>query len=199
MVYGGRRPVQQFYHFHKQFFMHHMTKKSLQAKYRPAIEGGASPIEVKNAITLAETSLTLEEVDELVLSLCDEQNEKENEQDQDPPNLQPPASTQSLDAGDIHPMLKGKKKYDIWRGKWHPRKAVSGLDGQDVVIEWEFMKEGKAMKTGVPMEPDKVEIFNKGKYLRAGNTFTEQMIEVGYEGRVMDILPNPFTPREINL
>jgi hypothetical protein len=179
--------------------MHHMTKKSLQARFRSAIEGGASPIEVKNAITQAEPTLTPEEVDEIVLSLCDEQTAKEDAGDQTPADHQPAASTQAPDAGEIHPMLKGKKKYDIWRGKWHPRKAVTGLDGQDVVIEWEFMKDGKAVKTGVPMEPEKAELFNVGKHLRAGNTFTEQMIEVGYAGRIMDILPNPFTPREINL
>ena len=167
-----------------------MTKKALLTKYGTLAKDGASAIEVKNAITQAEKDLTPEDVDEIVLTVFeDPANDPEPAIPEEQPA--PAPSVQSSAAGVL------KKKYDIYRGQWHATKAVTGLDGKEVVVEWEFRKEGKPLKTGVPMEPEKAEYFNAGKRLRIGKCYTEQIIEVGYTGKVLDKLPNPFQVRDI--
>lgn len=182
-----------------------MTKKSLLAKYAPLEKAGASAIEVKNAITEAEKELTLEEVDDLVLTLFEdgEKEEQANAAATPEKTAQPGATTEtppvatSVDPGKLD-MTRGKKRYDIRRGQWHPRATITGPDGREIVLRWEFVPEGKAVKTGVPMEPDKAVVFNESKRLRVGRTFTEQMIEVGSTEKIMDILPNPYEVREIH-
>lgn len=167
-----------------------MTKKSLLAKYKPLITAGASAIEVKNAVTEAEKELSTGEVDDIVLALFDEVDD----------TAAPVGPAEKLPAHDgtaQHPSIKGKKNYNIFRGNWHPRKTVRGFDGKDIVIRWEFVPVGNAMKTGVPMEPEKVEVFNAGKRLRAGRVFTEQMVEVGYTGQILDEVDNPFQIRDV--
>lgn len=159
-----------------------MTKKSLVVKYTAIAKAGGSAIEVKNAITQTEEGLTPEDVDDIVLTVFDEVGEGEEKA---------PTNTAAISA------VPGKKLYNILRGQWVAKRFVTGFDGKDTVIEWEFLPEGKAMKTGVPMEPDKAEIFNACKRIRAGRVFTEQMVEVGYTGKILDKLPNPFAVREI--
>lgn len=169
-----------------------MTKKSLLNKAAELAKQGASAVEVKNALTQAEPTALVEEIDEIVLSTFDDPAN-----DPEPPKVEEPA------AASIAPPAPSKcvfkNKYDIWKGKWHPRKAVRGFDGNDLVIEWEFVAEGKPTKTGVPMEPDKAEIFNSVRRIRQGNTFTEQMILVGSTDKIFDRLPNPYEIREITL
>ena len=182
--------------------MHHMTKKSLLAKYAALAKAGASPIEVKNAITEAEKDLQPADVDEIVLEIFD-QEEKDEQVEETAKTSQPepekalPAAAALQDPGKPD-MTRGKKRYDIFRGQWHPRATITGPDGRDVVLKWEFMPEGKAVKTGVPMEPEKARIFNESKCLRIARTFTEQMIEVGSTEKVFDVLPNPYEVREIH-
>ena len=183
--------------------MHHMTKKSLLAKYAPLAKAGASAIEVKNAITEAEKDLPLVDVDEIALEIFDQ--EERDEQAAEATKIVEPEASKDValpaatlpDPGKLD-MTRGKKRYDIWRGQWHPRATITGPDGREIVLRWEFIPEGKAVKTGVPMEPDKVTIFNESKRLRVGRTFTEQMIETGSTEKVFDILPNPYEVREIH-
>jgi hypothetical protein len=181
--------------FKKKLIMHHMTKKSLVAKYAAIAKAGGSAVEVKNAITETEKELTPDEVDDIVLSIFDDVEEEEQ---------QPAATGPAAASTDLPPVdgkkdfSAGKKRYNILRGKWWPTKSVPGLNGNELVVEWEFRPEGKPMKTGVPMEPGKADVFNASKRLRAGRVFTEQMVEVGYTGKILDILPNPFAVREIN-
>lgn len=169
-----------------------MTKKSLQNKGAELAKQGAFAVEVKNALTQAEPTADLSEIDEIVLSIFD-----------DPANdPEPPKAEDHTPDPTIKPQpSKGvfKNKYDILKGKWHPRKAVRGFDGNDLVIEWEFVAEGKPTKTGVPMEPDKAEIFNSVRRIRQGNTFIEQMILVGSTEKILDKISNPYEVREIIL
>lgn len=170
--------------------MHNMTKKSLLTKYGALAKEGATAVEIKNAITQAKPELSIEEVDEVVLEIFDDpSNDPEEPKEEAAAPAAAPIPTKST--GII------KKKYDIWKGKWVARKVITGPDGKDMVLEWEFMREGKAKRTGVPMEPEKADIFNHGKRLRLGNTLTEQMIESGYAGRILDTLPNPYQIREV--
>jgi len=170
--------------------MHHMTKKSLLAKYQPLADAGASAVEVKNAITEAEKDLSLDQVDEIVFSIFDDLQEDRAKQ--------PNTETAPAEEPSTHPMLKGKKLYDIFRGQWHPLESVTGFDGKDVVVLWEFRPEGKALKTGVPIEPAKADEFNHGKRIRAVKVFTEQMIPVGSTAKVYDELPDPTARRKIS-
>lgn len=174
-----------------------MTKKSLIAKYYKIAKAGGTASEVKNAVTSGEPGLTLEEVDEIVLAIFDEEAEKDQQPEPaaPPKPVDPPPTAAPSDKPDF---TKGKKRYDILRGKWHARKKVTGFDGKDLVVEWEFMPEGNPMKTGVPMEPARAEEFNVTKRVRAGNIFTEQMREVGSTERMLDKIPNPYTVQEIN-
>jgi hypothetical protein len=212
-----------FTNFYKRIsIMHHMTKKSLMAKYAPMVAEGKSPIEIKNAIVEneADKALTAEEVDEVVLSLFDEAAAKENvaaeQQPQQPAvqNQQVSAATKETPAivgeepkrdlaidssGNTTLVPKGKKLYDIYQGQWWPTEIVTGYDGKDHVIEWEFRPEGKPKMTNVPCEPNRADEFNLGKRLRAGKTPTEQMIEVGaFNKKIIDKLPNPNVGRRIN-
>jgi hypothetical protein len=179
--------------------MHHMTKKSLLAKAAELAKAGASAVEVKNALTQAEPAIPITEIDEIVLATFDDPFN-----DPEPPK---PGDQEPAAAAEVRPIVDGaiingkksvyKKKYDIMKGKWHARKAVRGLDGNDLVIEWEFVAEGKPTKTGVPMEPDKAEIFNSVRRIQQGNTFVEQLVEVGSTAKILHKIPNPFEVREI--
>lgn len=94
---------------------------------------------------------------------------------------------------------KGKKHYDIYWGQWFPlEKITNPFDGKEIVLKWEFRREGAARKTGVPMEPEKAREFNEGKRLRSAKSHTEQMFEVGDDSPIYDILPNPFQSLKVN-
>ncbi len=180
--------------------MHHMTKKSLITKYEKVASAGGTAIEVKNAITQGEPGLSLEEVDELVLAIFDNEEKAEDQSGTTQPGATThPAPVAAAPISDKPDFTKGKKRYDILRGKWHARKYVTGFDGKDLVVLWEFEQEGKPMKTGVPMEPEKAEQFNVTKRLRAGNVFTEQMREVGSTEKMFDHVDNPYTVKEITI
>jgi len=175
--------------------MHHMTKKSLMAKYEPMMSGGATAVEIKNAIMQneADKALTMEEVDEIVLELFEQENPQGAEQ-------KAPAAGNDQKSEVAAPVTpKGKKRYDIYQGQWWPVGVVTGHDGKDHVVEWEFRPEGKPKMTNVPCEPKRAEEFNAGKRLRAAKTPTEQMIEVGTVNKIIiDKLPNPNEVRRIN-
>ena len=176
--------------------MHHMTKKSLLAKYEPMVAEGKAAVEIKNAIVQneADKALTMEEVDEIVLALFDEAAAKENA-----PEEARAAELSKETTAEIPNTPKGKKLYDIYQGQWWPTATVTGYDGKDHVIEWEFRAEGKPKMTNVPCEPNRAQEFNEGKRLRAAKTPTEQMIPVGQEIKtVIDKLPNPNDVRRIN-
>ena len=177
--------------------MHHMTKKSLLAKYEPMVAENKSAIEIKNAIVQneADKALTMEDVDEIVLSLFEEPTAEENAQEQlKTIDMMAPASV-----AENTNIPKGKKLYDIYQGQWWPTEVVTGYDGKDHVIEWEFRAEGKPKMTNVPCEPHRAKDFNEGKRLRAAKTPTEQMIPVDQEIKtVIDKLPNPNVGRKIN-
>lgn len=172
-----------------------MTKKSLLAKYGALAKQGASAIEVKNAITETEKELKLEEVDEIVFEIFDDPTNDPEPEPIPAAAPQPAAVTTIVNGKKNVP----KKKYDIWKGQWHARQMVKNFDGKDMVIKWEFIKEGKPVKTGVPMEEDKAELFNSSRRIQLGNTAIEQMIESGSTAPVFHILQNPFAVREINL
>jgi hypothetical protein len=176
--------------------MHHMTKKSLIAEYGKLSQQGASMVEVKNALTEARKELTPEEVDEIVLEIF---NDPEHDPVADTQSQLAPASNTIRQDPDKPHHAAGKKRYDIYRGKWTPKKVTQGFDGKDFVLVWRFVPEGKPTKTGVPMEPEKAELFNASRRIRAGNTITEQLIEVGFEGDILDTLPNPFAVRDVTL
>lgn len=172
--------------------MHHMTKKSLLAKYEPMVAEGKSAIEIKNAIVQNEADkiLTAEEVDEIVLDLFDTLPGAVQET---------PLSVVPQETAQTPTLPKGKKLYDIYHGQWWPTEAVTGFDGKDHVITWEFRPEGKPKMTNVPCEPHRAEEFNVGKRLRAGKVPTEQMIPVDAVDKiVIDKLPNPNEARRIN-
>lgn len=165
--------------------MHHMTKKKLVAEFLPKAQAGATAVEIKNSITQANPDLLLEEVDEIVFAVFEEP-EKEQPKKETPVNDDPNSS------------IRGKKLYDIFRGSWYPVEVVTGFDGKDLVVKWEFRKIGKAIKTGIPCEPAKADFFNQGKYLRVGKVETEQMFEQGSEEARFDTLPNPNERRKVN-
>jgi hypothetical protein len=175
--------------------MHHMTKKSLLAKYEPMMAAGKSAVEIKNAIVESEQDkeLTMEEVDEIVFELFAEDTVQ-------PQSPKPPITNINEASNTEGPAVpKGKKLYDIYAGQWWATKVVTGYDGKDHVIEWEFRPEGKPRMTNVPCEPHRAEEFNAGKRLRAAKTPTEQMIDAGAENKIIiDRLPNPNEARAIN-
>lgn len=180
--------------------MHHMTKKSLLTKYEPMVEEGKSAVEIKNAIVQNEgdKALTMEEVDEVVLSLFDDLANKENQPTAD--SQAPSANNSTAAVAEENSNIpKGKVLYDIYQGTWWPIGVVTGHDNKEHVVEWEFRPEGNPKMTNVPCEPRRAEEFNAGKRLRAAKVPTEQMIEVGkVDKKVLDKLPNPNEVRRIN-
>lgn len=167
--------------------LNHLKKKSLVAKYANLVEKEVSPVEATNVITAAETDLPAEHVNELVEALYG----------LDPAPERKTGSVQEEDDDDAPASVKGKKFYDIFRGQWHARETMPGFDGREVVVKWEFLSEGKATRTGVPMEPRKAQEFNEGKRLRTARTFTEQMIEVGSTEPIFDELPDPLARKKV--
>ena len=170
-----------------------MTKKSLIAEYGKLSQQGASMVEVKNALTEAKKDLTPEEIDEIVLAIFDDPEHDPLEQKEP---IAAPSNIIQQNPDKPHHAV-GKKHYNIVKGKWHPKRTVTGLDGKEKVIQWKFVPEGKPVKTGVPMEENKAEIFNASRRLEAGNIITEQLVEVGFEGDILHTLPNPFEVREV--
>ncbi len=165
-----------------------MTKKSLLAKYQPLVDAEVSPVEAKNNITEAEKDLMPEQVDELIEALYDIE----------PAPTRKAELTPDKEEEHGNPMLKGKRFYNILRGKWIPLEAITGPDGKEIVVLWEFEKEGKPTRTGVPMEPDRAKAFNNARQLRSVNTYTEQMVLVGDESPIYDELPDPNKRRRLN-
>jgi hypothetical protein len=178
--------------------MHHLTKKSLLKKYAVMVDDGKSAVEIKNAITEHEKdkALTMDEVDEIVLALFEEPKETPTV----PVEQTTSTTEQAPTAIAATPKLpNGKKHYDIYHGQWWPVEVVTGFDGKDHVVEWEFRPEGKPKVTNVVCEPNRADEFNAGKRLRAAKVPTEQMIPVdAVDKKVIDKLPNPNEARRIN-
>jgi len=165
-----------------------LKKKSLLTKYHHLVEAEASPAEASNVIAEAEKDLPADHVTELVEALYG----------LDPAPTRMPDTPAAEEKDEVPASIKGKKFYDIFRGQWHAVESVKGFDGRDHVVLWEFRPEGKAIRTGVPMEPSKAKEFNDGKRLRTGRTFTEQMIEVGSTDPIYDELPDPTARKKVN-
>lgn len=181
------------------------------------VADGKSAVEIKNAITENEIdkALTVEDIDEIVLALFDEAEKADAapaEQQTSAAVSEPAPQTSGITVGvqnakgniinitsEDPKVPKGKLLYDIYQGQWWATATVTGYDGKDHVIEWEFRPDGKPKMTNVPCEPARAEDFNAGKRLRAAKVPTEQMIPVeAIEKKVIDKLPNPNEVRRIN-
>lgn len=180
--------------------MNHLKKKSLLGKYIPVAKAGASPVEVKNAITEEQPGISMEDVDKVVLEVFASLEDPETEKEKVPAKETPPAAAAAVDEVPHHPMTVGKARYDIWYGQWHPTGSVTNpMDGKTIVLNWEFRPEGKPRVTSIPCEPRRAEEFNAGKRLRVARVFTEQMIPCDQEDkRMYDKIDNPFEVKTIN-